>query len=114
HAGFLKRRKINPVTGEPWTLREQLTPSAQGGLGLRLISDNPMDIYLAKQQEISRWIMGRRVVARMARSGEAVPVPTGIVAPDDLAKNKLMDGDTATLRGMVPGTDRVFKGWVDA
>ena len=114
HSGFMKRRKLNPVTGEPFTLRELVTPTSQGGLGLRLISDNPVDMYIAKQHEMTKWIMAHRVKAALAQHGEAIAVPTGQVSPKDLAKNNMMTEQQAKLMGLVPGTDRVFKGWHDA
>ena len=114
HAGFLKHRKLDPATGEPYTLRQAITPTSQGGLGLRLVTNNPTELNLLKLKEILRWKMARRSVQDLETHGEAFFVPDGTVSPKDLAKNNFLSAADAAGRGLVQGTDRAFKGYKDA
>ena len=73
-----------PFAGSGSFLRQRTIPTIQDGLalGLKPVSYNPVDLFLAKYHEMSRFLMGHKTLGMMKDAGTAKLVRPGTAPPD--------------------------------
>ena len=73
-----------PFAGSGAFLRQRTIPTIQDGLalGLKPVSYNPVDLFLAKYHEMSRFLMGHKTLGMMKDAGTAKLVRPGTAPPD--------------------------------
>ena len=73
-----------PFAGSGAFLKQRTIPTIQDGLalGLKPVSYNPVDLFLAKYHEMSRFLMGHKTLGMMKDAGTAKLVRPGTAPPD--------------------------------
>jgi hypothetical protein len=73
-----------PFAGSGAFLKQRTIPTIQDGiaLGLKPVSYNPVDLFLSKYHEISRFLMAHKTLGMMKDAGTAKLVRPGTAAPD--------------------------------
>ena len=73
-----------PFAGSGAFLKQRTIPTIQDGLalGLKPVSYNPVDLFLAKYHEMSRFLMAHKTLGMMKDAGTAKLVRPGTAPPD--------------------------------
>ena len=77
-----------PFAGSGAFLKQRTIPTIQDGLalGLKPVSYNPVDLFLAKYHEMSRFLMAHKTLGMMKDAGTAKLVRPGTAPPDGWAQ----------------------------